>query len=83
MQLNLVVSTNTAGVRCWQRNGFKTVGNLPGAFHHPRLGFVDALVMVQQLALDAWQELLSRQQSLQTMYPMKSLQTRRFWQGCA
>jgi len=30
--------------RCWQRNGFKTVGTLPGAFHHPRLGFVDALV---------------------------------------
>ena len=22
MQVNLVVSTNTAGIRCWQRNGF-------------------------------------------------------------
>lgn len=49
MQFNLVVSTNTAGIRCWQRNGFEIVGTLPGAFHHPRLGFVDALVMAQQL----------------------------------
>ena len=31
MQFNLVVSTNTAGIRCWQRNGFQLVGTLPGA----------------------------------------------------
>jgi L-amino acid N-acyltransferase YncA len=49
MQFNLVVSTNTAGIQCWQRNGFQVVGILPGAFRHQRLGFVDALVMVQQL----------------------------------
>ena len=49
MQLNLVVSTNTAGIRCWQRNGFQVVGTLPGAFRHRRLGYVDALVMVQML----------------------------------
>jgi L-amino acid N-acyltransferase YncA len=49
MQFNLVVSTNTAGIRCWQRNGFQVVGTLPGAFHHQRLGYVDALVMVQTL----------------------------------
>ena len=30
MQFNLVVSTNTAGIRCWQRNGFQVVGTLPG-----------------------------------------------------
>lgn len=30
MQFNLVVSTNTAGIRCWQRNGFEVVGTLPG-----------------------------------------------------
>lgn len=47
MQFNLVVSTNTAGIRCWQRNGFQVVGTLPGAFRHRRLGYVDALVMVQ------------------------------------
>ena len=49
MQFNLVVSSNTAGIRCWQQNGFQVVGILPGAFRHQRLGFVDALVMVQQL----------------------------------
>ena len=49
MQFNLVVSTNTAGIRCWQRNGFQVVGTLPGAFHHRQLGYVDALVMIQSL----------------------------------
>ena len=49
MQFNLVVSTNTAGIRCWQRNGFQVVGTLPGAFRHKQLGYVDALVMVQGL----------------------------------
>ncbi|MFM8525536.1 MAG: N-acetyltransferase family protein [Cyanobacteriota bacterium] len=49
MQFNLVVSTNTAGIGCWQRNGFQVVGTLPGAFHHKQLGDVDALVMVQSL----------------------------------
>ncbi len=49
MQFNLVVSTNSAGIRCWQRNGFQVVGTLPGAFHHQQLGDVDALVMIQPL----------------------------------
>jgi ribosomal protein S18 acetylase RimI-like enzyme len=49
MQFNLVVSTNTAGIRCWKRNGFQIIGTLPEAFHHQRLGYVDALVMLQQL----------------------------------
>ena len=49
MQFNLVVGTNTAGIRCWQRNGFQIVGTLPGAFRHRQLGYVDALVMVQAL----------------------------------
>ena len=49
MQFNLVVSTNTAGIRCWQRNGFAVVGTLPAAFRHRQLGYVDALVMVQGL----------------------------------
>ena len=49
MQFNLVVSTNTAGIRCWQRNGFQVVGTLPGAFRHRQRGYVDALVMVQAL----------------------------------
>jgi ribosomal protein S18 acetylase RimI-like enzyme len=49
MQFNLVVSTNNAGIRCWQRNGFQVVGTLPGAFRHRQLGYVDALVMIQGL----------------------------------
>jgi len=49
MQFNLVVSTNTAGIHCWQQNGFQIIGTLPGAFRHRQLGYVDALVMIQLL----------------------------------
>jgi ribosomal protein S18 acetylase RimI-like enzyme len=49
MQFNLVVSTNERAVRLWTRLGFATVGTLPGAFRHPRLGFVDAYVMFKPL----------------------------------
>lgn len=45
MQFNFVVSSNERAVRLWQDFGFFTAGRLPGAFHHPRLGYVDALVM--------------------------------------
>lgn len=50
MQFNRVVSTNASAVRLWTAKGFDTVGRLPGAFRHPRLGFVDALVMFRPLA---------------------------------
>lgn len=49
MQFNLVVVTNTAGVRLWQAMGFTEVGRLPGAFAHPIHGYVDALVMYRVL----------------------------------
>ncbi|KKZ11648.1 MAG: acetyltransferase [Candidatus Synechococcus spongiarum SP3] len=52
MQFNLVVSTNTAAVQAWQRNGMAIVGTLPGAFEHQRLGFVDAHVMFKVLKSD-------------------------------
>jgi L-amino acid N-acyltransferase YncA len=45
MQFNFVVSTNEHAVQLWTALGFATVGRLPGAFLHPRLGYVDALVM--------------------------------------
>jgi len=45
MQFNFVVSSNERAVRLWQDFGFFTAGRLPGAFNHPRLGYVDALVM--------------------------------------
>jgi L-amino acid N-acyltransferase YncA len=49
MQFNFVVSTNERAVRLWKSLGFETVGRLPLAFQHPRLGLVDALVMFRLL----------------------------------
>ena len=49
MQYNLVVSTNAAAVYLWQKMGFKIVGTVPGIFHHPGIGDVDAHVMFHSL----------------------------------
>ncbi len=49
MQFNFVVSTNTRAIAIWERAGFDVVGRLPGAFHHPEQGDVDALVMFKTL----------------------------------
>jgi ribosomal protein S18 acetylase RimI-like enzyme len=49
MQFNFVVSSNESAVHLWQSLGFETVGRLPGAFRHPRLGAVDCLVMFRTL----------------------------------
>lgn len=53
MQFNFVVSTNESAVRLWQNLGFKIVGTLPGAFHHPENGYVDVYVMYCSLHGDA------------------------------
>lgn len=45
MQFNFVVSKNEGAVRLWQKLGFAITGTLPGAFHHPTEGFIDAYVM--------------------------------------
>jgi hypothetical protein len=37
-------------IQLWKSLGFQIVGRLPKAFAHPRLGYVDALVMYQWLA---------------------------------
>jgi ribosomal protein S18 acetylase RimI-like enzyme len=50
MQFNFVVSTNERAVRLWQSLGFAIVGRLPLAFSHPTHGYVDALVMYQDLS---------------------------------
>lgn len=49
MQFNFVVSTNRDAVHLWQKAGFSIAGRLPGAFRHPVLGRVDALVMWRDL----------------------------------
>lgn len=53
MQFNFVVETNTRAIDTWERAGFGTVGRLPGAFRHPKAGFVDALVMWKDLTGEA------------------------------
>ncbi|MFY7835742.1 MAG: GNAT family N-acetyltransferase [Novosphingobium sp.] len=50
MQFNFVVSSNTRAVGLWKSLGFAEVGRLPGAFDHPHLGSVDALVLFRSLA---------------------------------
>ena len=49
MQFNFVVGSNERAVGLWRDLGFEEVGRLPGAFRHPRLGEVDALVMYRRL----------------------------------
>lgn len=49
IQFNFVVSTNERAVRLWQSFGFEIVGRLPKVFEHPKVGFVDALVMYREL----------------------------------
>jgi len=49
MQFNLVAASNHAAVHLWSKLGFTIVGTLPGAFHHPNHGFVDAHIMYKPL----------------------------------
>jgi ribosomal protein S18 acetylase RimI-like enzyme len=49
MQFNLVIASNDAAMRLWPKLGMEIVGRLPGAFQHPRLGYVDAYVMYKTL----------------------------------
>lgn len=49
MQFNFVIASNERAVRLWQHCGFEIVGRLPDVFDHPRLGYVDALVMIRRL----------------------------------
>ena len=49
IQFNFVVSSNEPAVHLWQSFGFDVLARLPMAFDHPRLGYVDALVMWKSL----------------------------------
>jgi len=52
MQFNFVVSTNAPAIHLWEQLGFKIVGTLPGAFHHPEKGYVDVYVLYHSLLDD-------------------------------
>jgi ribosomal protein S18 acetylase RimI-like enzyme len=49
MQFNFVISSNHRAIRLWESFGFEVAGRLRGAFLHPTLGYVDALVMWLEL----------------------------------
>jgi L-amino acid N-acyltransferase YncA len=49
MQFNFVVSTNASAIHLWEHLGFRIVGTLPGAFRHPRAGYIDVYVMFRSL----------------------------------
>ena len=49
MQFNFVIASNERAVRLWQSCGFEIVGRLSKVFEHPRLGRVDAFVMLRSL----------------------------------
>ena len=48
-QFNLMVSTNESAIHLWKKLGFQVIGELPDAFQHKKLGYVDALVMYKKL----------------------------------
>lgn len=49
IQFNLVVSTNVAAVKLWEKFGFKIIGTTAKAFRHKDLGFVDTHIMFKDL----------------------------------
>jgi ribosomal protein S18 acetylase RimI-like enzyme len=49
MQFNFVLASNDGAARLWHRLAFETIGTIPDAFAHPKLGFVDAYVMYRRL----------------------------------
>ena len=49
MQFNAVVATNTHAIALWESLGFETVGRVPRAFRHTRLGPTDTLIMYREL----------------------------------
>lgn len=49
MQFNIVVKTNKRAVFLWQDIGFNIIGEIPDAFNHRTLGFVNAYIMYKNL----------------------------------
>jgi ribosomal protein S18 acetylase RimI-like enzyme len=49
IQFNAVAASNTHAVSLYLELGFRVIGTVPGGFAHPRLGFVDLLIMYRDL----------------------------------
>ncbi|MCO5241409.1 MAG: GNAT family N-acetyltransferase [Chitinophagaceae bacterium] len=49
IQFNIVVSTNEAAVKLWQKFGFEIIGTTPKGFRHKELGLVDTYIMFKDL----------------------------------
>jgi L-amino acid N-acyltransferase YncA len=49
MQFNLVVKTNEKAIKLWLKLGFEIIGEIPDAYRHSELGYVNAYVMYQKL----------------------------------
>lgn len=49
MQYNLVVCTNEKAVKLWLKLGFKIIGEIPEAYKHSSLGYVNGYIMYQKL----------------------------------
>ena len=49
MQFNLVVKTNEKAINLWLKLGFKIIGEIPEAYKHSELGYVNAYIMYQKL----------------------------------
>lgn len=49
IQFNAVAASNEYAVRLYLELGFTVIGTVPGGFAHPRLGFVDLLILFHEL----------------------------------
>ena len=49
MQFNIVVKTNARAIELWKKLGFQVIGEIPEAFRHKQLGFVNAYIMYRKL----------------------------------
>lgn len=49
MQFNMVIKSNEAAVKLWQKVGFQIIGEIPEAFQHKQLGLTNAYIMYRKL----------------------------------
>lgn len=49
MQFNIVVKSNERAIRLWEKLGFKIIGEVPEAFNHAELGYINAYIMWRKL----------------------------------